>query len=236
MITIQGLRKAFGDRTVLDDLNLEIPPGQATGIVGPNGAGKTTMIKHILGLVKPDQGTITVNGTRLNGTSAYRNQIGYMPQMARYPENMRVRELLDFIKEIRDTETTSEERLIDIFELQEELEKPLRVLSGGNRQKVGATLALMFNPQIIILDEPTAGLDPRSSVRFKKLILEEKEKGKTILLTTHIMSEIEELADYLVFLVEGKVRYHGPMSELMANKKEERLEGAVAKMMEEVAA
>lgn len=236
MIKLKGLRKTFGDHTVLDNLELEIPAGQATGIVGPNGSGKTTMIKHILGLVKPDQGTITVNGTKLNGQSAYRSEIGYMPQMARYPENMRVRELLDFIKEIRGTQTTSEERLIELFELNNELDKPLRTLSGGNRQKVGATLAFMFDPKIIILDEPTAGLDPKSSVRFKKLIHEEKSKGKTILLTTHIMSEIEELADYLIFLVEGKVRYHGPMSELLNKKREERLEGVVAKMMEEVAA
>lgn len=236
MINLKGLRKSFGDHTVLDNLELEIPAGQATGIVGPNGSGKTTMIKHILGLVKPDQGTITVNGTKLNGQSAYRSEIGYMPQMARYPENMRVRELLDFIKEIRGTQTTSEERLIELFELHNELDKPLRTLSGGNRQKVGATLAFMFDPKIIILDEPTAGLDPKSSVRFKKLIQEEKSKGKTILLTTHIMSEIEELADYLIFLVEGKVRYHGPMNELLNRKHEERLEGVVAKMMEEVAA
>lgn len=236
MITIKGLRKSFGDLTVLNNLDLEIPDGQATGIVGPNGAGKTTMIKALLGLVKPDQGTLTVNGTKLNGKSDYRNEIGYMPQMARYPENMRVRELLDFIKEIRGVETTSEERLIELFELKGEVDKPLRTLSGGNRQKVGATLAFMFDPKIIILDEPTAGLDPKSSVRFKKLIQEEKEKGKTILLTTHIMSEIEELADYLIFLVEGEVRYHGPMSELIKVKHGERLESAVAKMMEEVAA
>ncbi|MDR8393179.1 ABC transporter ATP-binding protein [Aliifodinibius sp. S!AR15-10] len=235
MITIKGLRKAFGDQIVLDNLELEIPAGQATGIVGPNGSGKTTMIKHVLGLVKADEGTITVNGTKLNGHSDYRSQIGYMPQMARYPENMRVSELLDFIKEIRGVEETSEDELIELFELENELHKPLRTLSGGNRQKVGATLAFMFNPKIIILDEPTAGLDPKSSVRFKKLIREEKANGKTILLTTHIMSEIEELADHLIFLVEGKVRYDGPMSELMNLKQEDRLESAVAKMMEEAA-
>jgi Cu-processing system ATP-binding protein len=149
---------------------------------------------------------------------------------------MKVSELLDFIKEIRGTNQTLQDSLIELFELQGELDKPLRTLSGGNRQKVGATLAFMFDPGIIILDEPTAGLDPKSSVRFKKLIREEKQKGKTILLTTHIMSEIEELADYLVFLVEGRVRYHGPMNELMKIKREDRLEGAIAKMMEEVVA
>lgn len=236
MIKIKGLRKRFGPLTVLDDLNLEIPSGQATGIVGPNGSGKTTMIKALLGLVKPDTGTISIDGNELKGQWDYRKNIGYMPQIGCYPDNMAVHELFDFIKELREEERTHEDELIDYFGLVPELDKRMRTLSGGTRQKVGAVLAMMFNPQILIFDEPTAGLDPQSSVRFKKLIHKEKENGKTILLTTHIMSEIEELADYLVFIVEGKIRYHGPMNELMEKQQEQRLEGAVAKMMEEVAA
>lgn len=236
MISIKGLTKRFDRFCLMDGLELEIPGGQTTGIVGPNGSGKTTLIKQILGLVRPDRGTITVNGTRLNGDSSYRNDIGYMPQMAHYPENMKVYELLEFIREIRSAEVTSQEELIQLLELNEVLENPLRTLSGGTLQKVGAVLAFMFDPPVIILDEPTAGLDPKSSVRLKKLIREEKEKGKTILLTTHIMSEIEELADYLVFLVEGEVRYQGSMDNLVGHNRYERLEGVMAKMMEEEAA
>lgn len=232
MIAIQGLRKSFGSLQVLNDLSLEIPDGQALGIVGPNGSGKTTLIKHLLGLVKPDAGTITVNGVKLNGTCDYRRDIGYMPQMARYPENMKVRELLDFIIKIRGEEPVYENELIELFEIRKEMEKPMRTLSGGTKQKVGAVAAMMFDPSILILDEPTAGLDPKSSFRFKQWIKREKDRGKTILLTTHIMSEIEELADYLVLLIEGSVRFYGKQSKFIQSNEEQRLEGAVAKILE----
>lgn len=236
MIKIENVSKSFGILRVLKGINVQIPKGQATGIVGPNGSGKTTLIKHILGLVKPDSGTLSVNGNTLNGTWRYRDLIGYMPQQARYPENMKVKELFDFIQKIRGRAPIRKEELIERFELQSELEKPLRTLSGGNRQKVGATLAFMFEPEILILDEPTAGLDPKASYRFKQLVLEEKKRGKTVLLTSHIMSEIEELTDHIVFLIEGNIHYDGPMLELMELQKEERLETAVAKMMEDVTA
>jgi|AntRauTorcE11898_2_1112593.scaffolds.fasta_scaffold04396_3 Cu-processing system ATP-binding protein len=236
MIELRGLNKNFGRLTVLDDLNLEIPSGQATGIVGPNGSGKTTMIKSILGLVKPTEGEVFINGELVNDQWEYRDRIGYMPQVARYPENMTVEELFQFIKNIRGDKPSAEEELIKHFGLESELKKRMRTLSGGNRQKVGAVLSMMFSPDILIFDEPTAGLDPRSSVQFKKKVRELKEAGKSIMLTTHIMSEIEELADYLIFIVEGKIKYHGPMAELLKEHKAQRLEGAVAKMMEEEAA
>lgn len=236
MISIKGLRKQFGPLEVLDGINLEIPAGQATGIVGPNGSGKTTAIKTMLGLVKPNAGDIIIDGESVKNHWNYRRKIGYMPQIARYPENMTVRELFSFIKEVREVNDTKQEELIKYFGIESELDKRMRTLSGGNRQKVGAVLAMMFDPEILIFDEPTAGLDPHASVQFKQQIRREKEAGKTILLTTHIMSEVEELADYLIFLVAGKIRYHGPMKELIEQQKEQRLESAVAKMMEEAAA
>ncbi|SMO48070.1 ABC transporter ATP-binding protein [Fodinibius sediminis] len=236
MITIKGLRKDFGPRTVLDNIHLELPSGRATGIVGPNGSGKTTTIKALLGLVKPTEGAIYIDGESVQGQWQYRQNIGYMPQTARYPENMSVNELFEFISEVRGNPTDNKAKLIEYFDLEPELDKRMRTLSGGTRQKVGAVLAMMFDPRILIFDEPTAGLDPRASVQFKKLVHREKEAGKTILLTSHIMSEIEELADYLIFIVEGRIRYHGPMKELIEKQKEQRLEEAVAKMMEEVTA
>lgn len=233
MIEIENIKKSFGQLEVLKGMSLTIPKGQATGIVGPNGAGKTTLIKTILGLVKADSGLIKVNGQTLDKDGKYRKNIGYMPQVARYPENMIVYELFDFIKGLREQDPVYEEELIDQFTLRPELEKSLRTLSGGNRQKVGATLAMMFNPNILFFDEPTAGLDPRSSHKFKKRVANEKENGKTVIITSHIMSELEQLVDHVVFILDGNIRYYGSMENLLLESNETRLEAAIASMMDE---
>ena len=236
MITIKGLKKKFRDLEVLKGLNLEIATGQATGIVGPNGSGKTTLIKHLLGLVKADEGRVEVDGTSIGESPEYRKLIGYMPQMAQYPENMKVKELIDFIIKIRGQEPVYREELVRLFELEKEMHKALRVLSGGTKQKVGALIALMFNAPILILDEPTAGLDPKSSHYFKEWIKKEREAGKTILLTSHIMSEIEEMSDHMILLVEGKVLFHGTHQQFIERNNGYRLERAVAQILEEAAA
>ncbi len=235
MIRINNLKKAFGPHQVLKGMDLTIPGGQATGVVGPNGAGKTTLIKTVLGLVKADSGDITINDIRLNGNYTYRRDIGYMPQQARYPEQMIVSDLLNFIEEIRGDEAVYRQELIKEFNLEPELQKQLRVLSGGNKQKVGATLAMMFNPSILFFDEPTAGLDPRSSFIFKERIQKEKEAGKSVLITSHIMSELEQLVDHVIFILEGEIKFYGRIDELLKDNQQERLEGAIAKLMEEPA-
>lgn len=233
MIEIKNLTKSFGRLEVLKGMSLTIPKGQATGIVGPNGAGKTTLIKSILGLVKPDQGEMIVNGQKLNGNWTYRKDIGYMPQVARYPDNMKVSELFRFMKGIREQEAVFEEELIDKFKLRSELDKTLRTLSGGNRQKVGATIAMMFNPEILFFDEPTAGLDPKSSHIFKEHVAREKSEGKTVIITSHIMSELEQLVDFVIFILDGRIRYYGSMNALLDESGEERLEAAIAGMMDD---
>jgi Cu-processing system ATP-binding protein len=233
MIHIHNLNKAFGPQQVLNNLSLTIPAGQSTGVVGPNGSGKTTLIKTILGLVKPDSGDISVNGIHLNGNYNYRRDIGYMPQQARYPEQMVVSELLSFIENLRDEKAVFKQELIKEFNLEPELHKQLRVLSGGNKQKVGATLAMMFDPGTLFFDEPTAGLDPRSSYIFKERIQKEKKAGKTVLITSHIMSELEQLVDHVIFVLEGEIKYYGRIDDLLQENRQERLEGAIAKLMEE---
>lgn len=232
MIEIKDLRKQFDQLPVLNGINLRIGNGEITAIVGPNGAGKTTLIKSVLGLVKPQGGTIVIDGEALNGHWAYREKIGYMPQAARFPENLRVEELIFLMKDLRGRPANLDEELFEKFNLATELKKPLRTLSGGTRQKLSAMLAFLFHPQIYILDEPTAGLDPVASSILKDKIRREKALGKTIILTSHIMSELEELADNIVFLLEGKIAYLGSLDDMKAAAGAATLERTIARMME----
>jgi Cu-processing system ATP-binding protein len=232
MITIQGLRKSFGKLEVLKGVDLTFPKGRITALVGPNGSGKTTLIKSILGLSKPDGGTITLGNHILNGGSQYRESVGYMPQIPPLPENLSARELFQMLKDLRKTDVGPDPELIKLFRLEEKLGSPLRTLSGGTRQKVNAVMALMFSPEILILDEPTAGLDPLASRHLKKLILRERMKGKTVIITSHVLSELQEMADFVAFIVEGRVRYNGLAEGLLEETGERSLEGAIAHLME----
>lgn len=233
MITISNLIKSYNKLEVLKGIDAEISKGKVTAIVGPNGSGKTTIIKIILGLVKADYGTVSIDGQKINGDYHYKNNIGYMPQIPSYPENLTVIEVINMIKDFRNRKDSPEEKLIREFNLSGELNKAVRTLSGGNRQKLSAVISLMFNPGILIFDEPTAGLDPVASSRFKEIVLSEKRNGKTIILTSHIMLEIEELADEIIFLLDGKIYYNGAVINLLIEKGEIKLERAVAKILKE---
>jgi Cu-processing system ATP-binding protein len=231
MIRIRGLRKQFGQAVVLRDIDLDIEPGCVTAILGPNGAGKTTLIKSCLGLVRPDAGEIAIDGVVLNGDAEYRRGIGYMPQIPRYPENLTVREILAMIGDLRGATGTHDTELIDVFGLEAQLDKPFRALSGGNRQRVSAAIAFMFRPRLLFLDEPTAGLDPVASSMLKDRIAREKEEGRTVVLTSHIMSEVEELADVVIYLLDGRIDFERSVGDLLAGTGEATLERAIARMM-----
>ncbi len=233
MIKLSNIIKKYGKLEVLKGIDAEIAKGKVTAIVGPNGSGKTTIIKIILGLVKADYGKVFINNSPINGGFEYRKLIGYMPQVASYPENLTVAEVLNMIKDLRNRFDHPEEKLLKLFELTGELTKPIRALSGGNKQKLSAVLSLMFEPEILIFDEPTAGLDPVVSNRFKEIVSSERKKGKTIILTSHIMSEVQELADEIIFILDGKIHYHGSILNLLLDKGEVNLEKAVAKILEE---
>lgn len=231
MIEITDLHKRFGPIEVLDGVELRIRPGRVTAIVGPNGSGKTTLIKMILGLVKPDAGTISLAGHTLNGDSGYRAQVGYMPQIVRFPENLSGRELLAMLDDLRNLPGDLDGELVEAFELNGDLEKPFRTLSGGTRQKLNAAIAFRFGADLLILDEPTAGLDPVAARILKEKIRRERDAGRTFILTSHIMSELEDLSDDIVFLLDGKVRFQGAVTEILAHTDSEDLEGAVAYLM-----
>lgn len=230
MITIHHLQKSFGKNHVLKGVDLTFDQPGIVAVLGPNGSGKTTIIKSILGMVLPDEGSIKVQGEDIKGQWLYRNQIAYLPQIARFPENLTVAELLRMVKDLN-TGKTHDAELIAHFGLQDFLDKRLGNLSGGTRQKVNLVLTFMYDCPIIILDEPTAGLDPISLVRLKELIHKQRMRGKTILITTHVMSLVEELADEVVFLLEGHIHFRGSLKKLAEMTGETNVEKAIAKLL-----
>lgn len=230
MIEISSLNKRFGKLTVLDGLDLSIDSGGIFAILGPNGSGKTTLIKSILGMVIPDKGEIKIEGTSILRKWKYRNDINYLPQIANFPANLSVNELIRMVKNLR-PKPANDKELIHRLGLESFLDKKLGNLSGGTKQKVNLVLTFMFESDLIILDEPTTGLDPISLIQLKEIIHEEKEKGKTILITTHIMSFVEEIADEIVFLLDGEIYFKGSSKELKQRTGQIDLEHAIAKLI-----
>ncbi len=231
MIEIKDLHKKFGKNEVLKGIDLSIGEGGIFSILGPNGSGKTTLIKCILGMVIPDSGEISIDGVPLKNNYKYRETIDYLPQIANFPGNLKVSELINMIKDLRNSKNNNEEELIELFKLQPYLNKRLVNLSGGTKQKVNLVLTFMFDSPLIILDEPTSGLDPISLLRLKKLIFAEREKGKTLLVTSHILSFVEEVADEIVFLLEGKIYFKGTIPELKSKTDQPDFEHAIASIL-----
>ncbi len=230
MIQVQSIHKQFGKLQVLKGVDFSISHGGVFAVLGPNGSGKTTLLKIILGMVIPNQGTIRIADREINGHWEYRRQLAYLPQIARFPENLTVRELIKMISDIRLTSGRSTQ-LIELFQLNSFMNKKLGDLSGGTRQKVNLVLTFMFDTPYYILDEPTAGLDPVAMIQLKQLIAEERTKGKIILITTHIMSLVEEIAEEIIFLLDGKIHFQGTGTALKETTGESNLEAAIAKIL-----
>ncbi len=230
MIEITQLYKKFGKLTVLDGLDLTIDKGGVFAVLGPNGSGKTTLIKCLLGMVIPNKGEVKYHDKSVLKQWKYRNNLNYLPQIANFPANLSVIELIKMVKNLR-PKTANENELIEKFDLQPFLKKKLGNLSGGTKQKVNIVLTFMFNSDLIILDEPTTGLDPIALIYLKDLIKKERDNGKTILITTHIMSVVEELANEIVFLLDGKIYFKGSVTTLKAQTKQENLEHAIAQLI-----
>ena len=233
MIEIKDLNKKFGKFEVLKNINLSCKKGECIALIGPNGCGKTTLIKAVLGMVLPDTGTIHFNGNSVLGEYQYREKIGYMPQIGRYPDNMTIGQIIEMIKKIRNSSNNLDEDLFNAFELEKMFDKQMRTLSGGTTQKVSAVLAFLFNPDVLILDEPTAGLDPLAAEVLKEKIIKEKEKGKLILITSHLLSELDDLITEIIFMQEGKVHFHQKVDELKENTGEEKISKAIAKILKD---
>lgn len=231
IIQIKRLKKSFGKLEVLKGITCSFEKGMVVSVLGPNASGKTTLIKSILGMVIPDSGDIFFKGKPVINTFDYKRDIGYMPQIGRYPDNMKIGQLFEMMKDIRNMHTGLDTELIDTFNLDKMFNKAMRTLSGGTRQKVSAALAFMFHPDVLILDEPTAGLDPLAAEELKDKIKEEKDKGKLIIITSHIMSEVDEIADMVMYLFEGKVKFYRSLRELKTETGEHKLGRVLTKVL-----
>lgn len=234
MIQFQNVHKQFDKLKILKDVNLKLESGNIIALIGANASGKTTLIKTLLGMVVPTSGEIYFKDNLINQAWKYRKDIGYMPQIGRYPENMTVRQVIEMVEDLRANEHIQlDKELFDKYDLKSILNKRMNTLSGGTRQKVSAYIAFLFNPDVLILDEPTAGLDPISSMILKEKILKEKEKGKLILITSHILSELDEIVNQIVYLEEGRIIFNKPLEQLKKDTNKTKLSEAIAYVMSE---
>lgn len=231
LVSLHGVTKAYGKHAVLRGVSLDITRGAVTAVIGPNGAGKTTLNKILLGLVRPDAGRVYFDGADVCDKYLHRECIGYMPQAARFPDNFTSRDVLALLADLRGNGRPRDSELIECFDLAEYFDKPIRTLSGGQRQRLNAAAAFLFSPDLLLLDEPTAGLDPVASGILKDKISTVRKSGCSVLITSHVLSELEEFADVVIFLHEGKVGWSGPLPSLLAQTGAATLERAIATLM-----
>ncbi len=231
MISLRQVSKKFGKLTALNAVTIDFNKGKSYALIGPNGSGKTTLIKSVLGMVIPTSGEIIFDGKSILKDWKYRENIGYMPQTGHYPENMRIGQLMDMMMNIRSRSGDRDDELIETFHLHRIYDKRVHALSGGMRQKVSAALAFLFNPPVLILDEPTAGLDPVSVEALKEKIRQEKQRGKLLVITSHILSDLDELTTDIAYIFEGTIHYNNTIRALKEETGESRLGKAIATMI-----
>ena len=219
VLNIEGLYKKYKKQNILQDINLQIPPATICALLGPNGSGKTTLLKLILDLVHTSHYVLF---ERIE-----RESIRYMPQQPNFPSNMKVKELFQFLQKLKKQKAIDLDVLVRNFGVNFFLNKTMRELSGGMIQRVNIVQAFMFTGKLYLLDEPTMGLDPYSAFLFKKMLLERKEQGATILFTSHIMGEVEELADIVMLMLEGRIHTQSDPQSLIRDAKAKTLEEAL---------
>lgn len=231
MISIEKVNKRFSGFQALQDIEATFSKGQTVALIGPNGSGKTTLIKCMLGMVIPDNGRILFKDKEIGKDVQYRSHIGYMPQIGRFPDNMTIDQVFRMMLDIRGETELADTQLMESLGLLSVMNKRMRTLSGGTRQKVGASLAFLFNPEVLILDEPTAGLDPLSSEILKSKIIEERNKGKLTIITSHILSDLDDLITHVLYLQDGRVRFFQAIEQLKSDTGENNLSKIIAEIM-----
>ena len=222
-INIEHLSKRFGTIQALEDIHTSLQADQCIALIGPNGCGKSTLIKSILGLVIPDGGDIFVNGIKINSDSSYRKNIGYMPQIGRYPDHMKVYQVFELLEKIRREDCKKDYELYESFQISSIANQYMYTLSGGTRQKINAVLAFLYSPGILILDEPTSGLDPLSAEILKTKIKKVNEAGNLIIITSHILSDLDELCSDVIYMQDGRLIFNKTIQKLQSETNEVKL-------------
>lgn len=221
MLKIENLKKAYGKVSALDGLNMNIGESSLYGFVGPNGAGKTSTIKIITGLLLPDSGTVTVNGVdAVREPEKLKESIGYVPDFFGVYDNLRVSEYMEFFASCYGLDGLKARKrymeLLGQVGLDEKVDFYVDGLSRGMKQKLCLARALIHNPSLLIMDEPTSGLDPRTRYEFKEILKDLREQGKTVLISSHILSELSEICTDIGIIEQGKIVLEGNMEEILS--------------------
>ncbi|MFC7164902.1 ABC transporter ATP-binding protein [Halospeciosus flavus] len=217
-ISADGLTKRYGDTVAVNDLNLAIPSGSIYGFLGPNGAGKTTTMQMLTTLTEPTSGSASINGTPITDRTAVTRQVGYLPESPPLYYNLTASEQLDLaggLRDLSDEQATARiESLLDRLDLCEDADTRISDYSKGMRQKTAFIQAILHEPAVVFLDEPTAGLDPRAARTLREMIVELADEGTTVFLSTHILPVVEEVANTVGVLYEGRLVAEGTPNEL----------------------
>ncbi|EHJ00980.1 ABC transporter related protein [Clostridium sp. DL-VIII] len=229
IISIKDLRMSYGNKYVLDGINLEIPRGQVIGYIGTNGAGKSTTIKIMLGIIEGYEGKVEILGQDIsNGNVEYKKKIGYVPELADIYENLTAFEYISFLGGIYELEQEKlierAEKLMRLFSVQGVMHSRISSYSKGMKQKLLIICSLIHNPDILFFDEPLSGLDANSVMIFKEIMSNLAKEGKTIFYSSHIMDVVEKVSNRIVLINNGKIAADGSFEELKNSKKESSLE------------
>ncbi|WFA08439.1 ABC transporter ATP-binding protein [Tissierella sp. Yu-01] len=235
VITIRNLSKSYGDKKVLNNIDLDIHKGEIIGYIGPNGAGKSTTVKIMLGLVGDYEGEVNIFGQNIkDGNIGYKKKIGYVPETAEVYENLTAREYLTFIGELYgmdyDQADKKAEKLMELFGIKDVYDARLSSYSKGMKQKALIISALINDPDIIFLDEPLSGIDANSVMVFKEVLAELASSGKTIFYSSHIMEVVEKLSDRIILINNGEIVADGNIEEL----KNTSMEGSLDKIFNQL--
>lgn len=217
LITTQGLTRRFGDLVAVDHLDLELPAGGVVGLVGPNGSGKSTLIRMLLGLIAPSAGSAAVLGSPITDPRAYADRVGALIENPAFVPGLSARANLVSLARLRGLPLTRVEEVLEAVGLQGREREPVKRFSLGMKQRLGIAAALLPDPELLILDEPTNGLDPAGIVEVRGLLQELGRSGRTVVVSSHLMSEIESICTHLVIIRFGVLLYSGPIEDLLAS-------------------